>query len=67
MAQLFTMDGRTMQVNRGTVTTFNEDWLNWPDAPGGKDYEPYGEDVDFAQADMLYRDAEASWYRFMVA
>lgn len=35
--------------------------------PEGFDYEPYGEDVDFAQADMLYRDAEASWYRFMVA
>ena len=29
--------------------------------------EQYGEDVALANADMLYRDAEASWYRFMVS
>ena len=34
----------------------------WPEI-----VEQYGEDVALAQADMLYRDAEASWYRFMVA
>jgi hypothetical protein len=68
------------------LSTFNEDWLNWPDAPGGeqclvhgdncdpefcpewqKDHEPFGEDVDFAQAQMVAECAEASWYRFMVA
>lgn len=96
----------------GPESTFNEDWLNWPDAPGGdsyadgcdpgcavhkcsayecscasermdawaaqikyenacmgltpegKDYEPFGEDVDFAQAQMVRECAEASWYRF---
>ena len=29
--------------------------------------EQFGEDVDLAYADMLYHDAEASWYRFMVS
>ena len=33
---------------------------SWPEI-----VEQFGEDVDFAQADMLYRDAEASWYRFV--
>ena len=29
--------------------------------------EQYGEDVALANADILYRDAETSWYRFMVS
>ena len=50
------------------LSTFNEDWLGWPDAPGGKDHEPYGEDVDFAQAQMVAECAETKlmtedeWY-----
>lgn len=47
--------------------TINEDWLGWADAPGGADYEPYSEDVDFAQAQMVAECAEASWHRFVVA
>ena len=35
---------------------------SWPEI-----VEQYGEDTALANADMLYRDAEASWYRFMVA
>ena len=29
--------------------------------------EQFGEDVALANADMLYHDTEASWYRFMVS
>ena len=34
--------------------------------PEGFDYEPCGEDVDFAQAQIVAECAEASWHRFCI-
>ncbi len=65
MTKSLVIDGRPMSSVE--IARFNEDWLGWADAPGGKDHEPYGEDVDFAQAQMVAECDEASWYRFMVA
>lgn len=62
MAKSLVIDGRTL--NAAEIAELNVDWFGWPDAPGGADYEPYGEDVDFAQAQMVAECAEASWYGF---
>jgi len=52
------------------MTTFNQDWLGWSDAPGGSDRMTEEEELELLQywvmrqEDEKAQDADAAWYRF---